>query len=68
MYTTRETLASSKVKVDCGTFDEELHMVEQIHATIIIILLSKDLQNHKIKNRVRKNCCSFLLKKPYWKK
>jgi hypothetical protein len=60
--TIRETLACGKAKVDCGIFDGQLHIMEQLHATIIIILLLKDLQNHKAKNRVRKNC-SFLFKK-----
>jgi hypothetical protein len=63
MYTIRETLACGKAKVDCSIFDEQLDIVEQVHAIIIIILLLRDLRNHKAKNRIRKNCCSFLLKK-----
>jgi hypothetical protein len=38
--------------------------MEQVHATIIMILLLRDLQNQKAKNRVRKNCWFSLFKKP----
>jgi hypothetical protein len=59
-YTIREALTSGEVEVDSGILDEQLHIMEQVHATIIMILLLRDLQNYKEKNWVRKNCCLFL--------
>jgi hypothetical protein len=55
-YTIREALACGEAEVDRGIPDEQLHIMEQVHATIIMILLLRDLQNHEAKNRVRKNC------------
>ncbi len=48
--------------MDWGILDEQLHIMEQVHATIIMILLLRDLQNHKAKNRVGKITDSFYLK------
>jgi hypothetical protein len=48
--TKREALACGEVEVDWGILNKQLHIMEQIHATIIMILLLKDLQNHKAKN------------------
>jgi hypothetical protein len=55
-YTIKEALACGEGEVDWGILDEQLHIMEQIHATIIMILLLKNLQNHKAKYLVRKNC------------
>jgi len=55
-YTIRKALACGEVEVEWGIPDEQLHIMEQVHATIIMILLLRDLQNHKAKNRVKKNC------------
>jgi hypothetical protein len=63
-YTIREALACREAEVDWGIPDEQLHIMEQVHATIIMIMLLRDLQNHKTKNRVKKNCWFFLFKKP----
>ncbi len=63
-YTIREALACGEAKVDWGIPNEQLHIMEQVPAIIIMIMLLRDLQNHKAKNRVRKNCCFFLFKKP----
>jgi hypothetical protein len=60
----KEVLACGKVEVDWGIPDKQLHIMEQVHTTIIMILLLRDLQNHKTKNRIRKNYCLFLFKKP----
>jgi hypothetical protein len=49
-YTIREALACGKAEMDWGILDEKLHIMEQVHATIIMILLLRDLQNHKVKN------------------
>jgi hypothetical protein len=58
-YTIRKALACGKVQVDWGILNEQLHKMEQVHATIMMILLLRDLQNHKAKNRVKKNCSFF---------
>jgi hypothetical protein len=55
-YTIREALACGKAEVDWGIPDEQLNIMEQVHTTIIMIMLLRDLQNHKAKNQVRKNC------------
>jgi hypothetical protein len=55
-YTIREALAYGEAKVDWGIPNEQLFIMEQVHAIIIMILLLKDLQNHKAKNQVWKNC------------
>jgi len=61
-YTIREALACGKAEMDSSILDEQLHIMEQVHATIIMILLLRDLRNRKIKNRVRKNCWYFYFK------
>jgi hypothetical protein len=61
-YTIRETLACGEAKVDWGIPNEQLHIMEQVHATIIMIMLLKDRQNHKAKNQVKKICCFFFFK------
>jgi hypothetical protein len=49
-YTIREALACGEAEVDWGIPDEQLHIMEQVHATVIMILLLRDLQNDKAKN------------------
>jgi hypothetical protein len=55
-YTIREALACGDAEVDWGIPNEQLNIMEQVHTTIIMIMLLRDLQNHKAKNQVRKNC------------
>jgi len=61
-YTIKEALACGKAKVDWGILDEQLNIMEQVHTTIIMIMLLRDLQNHKAKNQVRKPFYSFYLR------
>jgi hypothetical protein len=43
MYIIREALACGKAEVDWGIPDEQLNIMEQVHTTIIMIMLLRDL-------------------------
>jgi hypothetical protein len=55
-------LACGKAEVDWGILNQQLHIMEQIHPTVIMILLLRDLQNHKVKNQLGKIIDYFYLR------